>query len=142
MKLNNLSIEDLQSLLSISKNDILNEIEKRNKKKFNHEISDCFLCNNILYKITNIIDGYEIIYDYIHIFENHVEMGNDFTRIENHHFDKMKKIDIEIFDMIEEKINELEFEINQVKGRYSLECQKIIKDRVEDYQKYDTYLMV
>lgn len=142
MELNNLSIEDLTSLLSIERHDILLEIERRKRKEFNHKVNDCFLWNNILYKITNIIDGLEVVYDYIQIYPNYIENGNDFIRIENHHFDKMKKIDIEIFDMIEEKINEHDFEVYQLKGKYSLECQKIIKERIKDYQKYDTYLMV
>ena len=142
MELNNLSIEDLTSLLLIERNDILLEIERRKRKEFNHEVSDCFLLNNTLYKITNIIDGFEIVYDYIQIYSHYIENGYDSIRIENHHFDKMKKIDIEIFDMIEEKINEQDFEVYQLKEKYSLECQKIIKERVEDYKNFNTYLMV
>ncbi|MBR6517608.1 MAG: hypothetical protein IKT40_12325 [Bacilli bacterium] len=138
MNIKNLSIEDLNSLLSLSKDDILKEIESREKRKFPFDVSDCFLSDNRIYKITEIDNGV-IFYDYISIYENYIGKHNDYIHIANHHFDRMKKINITIYEIIEGYLDSMSSKIEDVKKRFSSMCVDTIKANISDYEDFNTF---
>lgn len=136
MDLKKLTDDELQDLINdpIS---IKKEFEKRQEKNvrkcFIIRTDDCFIENNftnckIIYKITGISDN-EIFFDEIIIDNDQMISNKDYSAYKTeHNFHKMKKLPLHIFEEVENKCEEFNYEVERLHDKLYSTCNGLVEN--------------